>query len=595
MRLVRHPLALPLVAALLALPGVAALPSLHAPDAQALPAHPPVALPAAPVAAPTADAPAPAAPAAAAPGSYAIEFHCPDPANAALAPAQNKRCPMDVFDAEDVLSQPVLLVDPKNPDYVAFNAMHGGHGVPAPTGPPLPDAAARDNLVHQPHTTWYSANGGAQWSDNPYYASPGLGGAPGAAVYGIDNAAILDEHGHAVLSSLYAYRNDTNAPLQYAMVNRMADRVNRPVDYANNYVRLDARHPGEAIPKVFLASDPRSHQVAAFWLAVDANRTGFIDLAHARTTGGSAWGRVAASQRIGPCTDMSNPLGVNGRVFVGCFAAPGLAEKGANITRGSLQMYAFDPATWNRTYIGPAPFSAPSNAVLASAEELKAGAMVLAGGGLDREGRPTIRVAFGGEGAHWTNPADYSRDISDPVAYATYGSPIEERVNAVAFAARDSTVHLITMERYRATGSGLEAQVPYTKEYAVVHATGRFLGKFALAYGDPQSAPSYDPRVKGLGDDVFDDQHDSIVVVPTKSGDRLFTGFGDHGLVRFAEVVEDNPPPGGFFPYSPVVPIPTPLPAANPAMVGAVAGALSTSLLAALAAARNKKAAEVTA
>jgi hypothetical protein len=168
----------------------------------------------------------------------------------------------------------------------------------------------------------------------------------------------------------------------------------------------------------------------------------------------------------------------------------------------------------------------------------------------------------------------------------------------LAFVPRDGTIHFITMERYAPQQGGPLQDVgttAFSKAYNVVQATGKFLGRFDFAYGDPQARANFQPNYQGLGDEVYNDRHDSIVVVSGRSGDRIFLAFGDHGIVRFAEAREENQPPP-LFPFgAPIPPIPAAIPAANPAAVGAVAGVLSTAMLAALAAARNKKTTEATA
>jgi len=133
---------------------------------------------------------------------------------------------------------------------------------------------------------------------------------------------------------------------------------------------------------------------------------------------------------------------------------------------------------------------------------------------------------------------------------------------------------------------------PFFKTYGVAHASGHFLGAFPFGYGDPQARATYAARTQGAGDGVFADRHDDIVVLPGRGADRIFMAVGDHGYVRYAEVVEEQP----TVPIAPLGAAPPPIPAAaptvNPALVGAVAGALSLSVVGRMAASRNKKTAE---
>jgi hypothetical protein len=548
-----------------------------------------------------ADAPA----AAAAPGDYGVTFHCPARVSSDL---EDNRCPSYVLDTEDIMAQPVLMVDGKNPEWVAFNALHGGHGVRTAADPPFPTNFSRDNELHQPHTTFQTTDGGQNWDDNRYYAHI----ANKAEVFGEDNAALLDKHGRMYVSSLYSYREKgettclvadvgcttTVGPVRYAMLNWKSGTIREPFTSDVNYVEIDPRLPDSAILHNFLVYDAPSGQVAVFWLEARADGSQWIESAVTHTDGGSVWTRASERQAVAGCSGMTNPLAMYDGIYVGCYAAQGHKLPGGdNATVGQLLLYKYDPRTWDRVSTGPMPFSSPGNTILASAEGLHKGAFVAVSAGIDGHAKAYAKVAFSDRGLSWTTPKDYIQYTTDTVARQG-AQLIEERVNAAAFVAHTGTLHMILMERFAVQQGGPIQDIgttPFSKAYAVVHATGKFLGKFDFKYGDPQTRANFDAQSKGLGEDVFDDQHDSIIPLATGAGDRVFLAFGDHGYVRFAEAREDNPAPP-FFPFpAPPPAIPAALAAANPAVAGAVAGVLSTAMLAALAAARNKKTTEATA
>src|SRR5581483_8297667 len=140
--------------------------------------------------------------------SEQVEFVCP-PALAAL-PTQAVDCPTYVLDAEDLMGQPALVVDPNNVHAMSFSAIHGGRGLhPLPNDQP-PSERSRQNSVHQPHTTFVSNDGGKTWGDHPYYAPDAIdpkmcGSVRASSLYGEDNAAVIDPRGKVVLCALYAY------------------------------------------------------------------------------------------------------------------------------------------------------------------------------------------------------------------------------------------------------------------------------------------------------------------------------------------------------------------------------------------------------
>ena len=98
---------------------------------------------------------------------------------------------------------------------------------------------------------------------------------------------------------------------------------------------------------------------------------------------------------------------------------------------------------------------------------------------------------------------------------------------------------------------------------------------------------------QGVGEDIFQDLHDDILVWTDPEGrGREFVAFGDYGFVRFAEVGEENAIPFAFPPTVGTPPIPAPTAGINPAVVGAVAGSLAMAMAARMALAKKKRTAE---
>lgn len=520
---------------------------------------------------------------------YTLDFRCPPMVSSDI---EDARCPAYVLDTEDIMSQGVLLVDPRTPSLIAFNALHGAPGARLPTAPPPASEISRDNAIHQPHTTFQSQDGGKAWVDNRYYTRlPETY----AEVFGEDNAAALDHQGRITLASLYAFRKESGDPLSYTFLIWKAGRINVPVEYDNDWIRLDPREAGAEVRAPSLVFDGNTHRMSLFWLEGPAG-AGHIQGAWTNVDEGSVWERYPESSVLGPCSDITNAVESSDRIYIGCFAAEGYVLPDVGGTNGDLLIHRFDPATGNQTFQGVAPLAAPSNAVLASAEAWSKHGLAVAGAGVDGP-LPALRVSMGVAGKDWSATANLGERFTDRLSpNRTSATLIEARVTAAAYVSVSGTVHFLYQERY-ATQSGDASTLaptgpgPFFKTYGVSHGGG-FLGRFDFGHGDPQARVTYGARTAGSNDGVFGDRHDSIVVVGGTVQQRIFMAAGDHGYERIAEVIEDNQPtPLPPFPAT-AAPFPAPIPAINPAVVGAVAGALALSIVARMAAARNKKAAE---
>ncbi|HUR61964.1 MAG TPA: hypothetical protein VM286_06330 [Candidatus Thermoplasmatota archaeon] len=537
---------------------------------------------------------------------YSVTFTCPPTVVSSAAPSsapdlgqQATVCPAPVPDYEDVMAQPVLVVG-RDPSLLAFNALHGGSGIRAATQDPQPTPHSRDNLVHQPHTTFTTTDRGAIWKDNPYgsplgtehQSSPPLlpitpPTSTGPEVFGEDNAMVLDARGELTIASLYSMREERGAPVQYRIVAWDMGRLGDALDYARGYATIAPTDPDARVDSLRATDVPSVRETLLAWRETGADGKAWLQVAHrAQEDGGAQWALMDAGQRIGPCSGISNPLALDGVVYVACIAAKGYPGIG-NI--GQVQVHAIDPGNWTSRRVSAPPLVAVTSVALVSADGLRDGAMLAAGSGI-REGRAVALVTAGIRGADWGRANDYGRDVSEASAHPG-ARLIEARINALAFVASSSTVHMVFMERFDVQGTG--GQQEFAKTYDVAQASGRFLGKFPIAYGDPNNRPAFPPTTVGVTSEDFDDAHDSIVVSHDRSGkDRTFLAFGDYGNVRFAEVVEVGPPVPAFPPVGPVAAIPTLAASTSPVLVGAVAGTLSTAAVMRFALAKSKKSVE---
>lgn len=541
-------------------------------------------------------------------GGYGVTFVCPPIVSSDAAPQSvpspsqaAPTCPAYIFDAEDVMAQPRLVVDGRDPGLLAFNALHGGSGIRAPTQDPQPTPRSRDNAVHQPHTTFVSTDKGADWQDHRY-ASPlatthesqpplPIPLTPPTQtsnqVFGEDNAMVADRHGKLTIASLYSVRDQAGGPVRFRVVAWREGRIGDALDYDRGYVVLSPTDANATIDSLNAVDVPEAHQTVLAWRETGSDGKAWLQVAHLpQDDGGAQWTLLDRAQRIGPCAAVSNPIDSQGVLYVGCLPAAGYAGAPA---KGQAQMHEVFPGNWTSQRIGPTPVLGATSLTLASADALSHGMMVLAGGGI-REGAPEALLAVGVKGAAWGHLHDYGPQMTDLPAHV--GTPLlEVRINALDVLGASGTVHFLYMERYSVQGSS--GQQEFAKEYGVATANGRFLGKFGLNYGDPQARMAISPQVTGASGEDFNDQHDSIVTVHDRTGkERTFVAFGDYGAVRFAEVVEVQPPPLVIPPLSAPVAIPTLAASTSPALVGAAAGALSAAAVLRAALAKSKKAVE---
>jgi hypothetical protein len=510
---------------------------------------------------------------------YDLRFECPPVATRDTGlpaePGQDAptACPAYVLDAEDILAQPDLAVDGRDNLQVAFHALHGGPGLATPLKDQPPSPWSRDNAVHQTHTTFQSRDGGSDWDDNRYYAPADLSSS-NAEVYGEDNAMELDDQGRITLASLYSARTEAGDEPHYAVYLWSSDRIKTTMDYSKAYVSRGVP-AGLRADSLDLAWSAGAKEMVAAWRTTgpDGPR---VHVEHGAGGQWAAWGDDRAA-RVGPCDVLSNLASVGDRVLFAC-------------AQGSdTRLWALEPDL-NVTDLGLAPVHAMTSLRLASAEGLRDGGIVL-GGAAAREGRSVVVLVWGVAGADWSRPAEVGPSVTQ-VGQHGGAQLVDARMTALAVKASSGTAHFLVQEQY-AGGQAADARI-FGKAYGVMQSTGRFLGTFALGYGDPQSRANVPATIGGTDPAAFHDAHDSFAVVRGKTGEeRLFVAFGDYGYVRFAEVKEVEPPVPTFPALPAAAAIPATTAATSPALVAAAAGALSMAAVSRIVLARSKKSVEV--
>lgn len=518
-------------------------------------------------------------------GNYRIHFDCPERMGGTPGEEQLAGCPLYVLDEEDIMSQPRILVDPKNPRWIGFNALHGGHGTQTPPAPAPPSERSRWNDLHQPHTTFQSVFGGADWSsgggeevegDNRYYA-PGPLKAENRTIYGEDNAAVLDSSGNVHLASLYAYRDSTDTDYRYAVATWKGHRLNEPVLYgedllirfADGYNKIDNLH---------ILHVRETNWIVVLWRETSTNATGvagspsWINGMYTKAGTGARWQSLTPEQQIPGCRGISKPIGQEGRVYVGCYPEKGNRNAAANSR--NLQIYAIDTKSWTTNFISDAPIDAGTPILV---DRGNAHMAVLAAS-LNEQGDAVVKVAYGIQGGDWKDLKDYGPDFAK-ARLAVAPELLEVRITAAAYAKHTGYLHVLYQERYKADVTDVAHLGPKSlfKTYGVIRPDQGFQGYFDLTFGRHEPRLYFDLDYQGgLEEGIFHDLHDDIFVWshPKTKREQIFTVFGDYGFVRFGEIVEENPVIGlPLFP--PQVP-PTPLaaPGTNSLLQGAAAAAV---------------------
>lgn len=529
------------------------------------------------------------------PEDFGVTFVCPDVSNSTQAALG---CPLYILDVEDIMGQPRLMVDGREDGWYAFHALHGGIGGHTNVANDAPPSnQSRMDQLHQPHTVFRTIDHWKTPEDNRYH-SPWYGADKSEydRIYGEDNAAALDGEGRMFVGSLYAYRNDAETDFQYVVIAWKHNRINYEPDWTSHYKVLPAAAPGNAIDSLHAVHVPESDRDVLLWRetassALDAPVAGAdswirVAVSPAGTT--TAWTLQERAASVGPCQLISNPVAIGGLVYVACLPGEGYDVPGVDAR--FYQIHAIDPVALTSRHVALVPL-ASGRAVLAHrfGDE-----MILATGSASGTSNvPTVRFALGNPSEpRWRATfLDAGPQLTNQTADRAKITVVDAAVQALAIAPESRNVHLIYRERHRydEAGIGRIGLPEIYKSFAVLDPQAdRVLKVSDLQVGAAQTRVHFDPQYQGLGDGIFNDQHDDIVVVDTPRGPREFIAFGDYGYVRFAEVDEINPVLAVPLVANPPPPLPAANPGMDPATVGAIAGTLAAAMSLRLLAARRK-------
>lgn len=507
---------------------------------------------------------------------YQLAFDCPDAGTDGEA-----SCPYYVLDENDALSQPILMVDPGDRSLMAWNAMHGGHGLHPGPNDEAPTNRSRDNGVHQPHTTFRTTDGGGTWEDMPYYAPAGVDDED-RQVHGVNNAATMDSKGRIYLASLYAYREsagplETPGDFKFAVGLWKAGRATQPVDYTVNNIVIDSGNDGEnAIDAIDAIAVPDANRVIVMWRESPGDGTPFLRGVWTKTGGGAQWETLGQQESLlGPCTTTSEPLVFNGSIYIGCRPAPG----------DPLEIHTINATDGTATPRGEVNTSLNQ---LQLVQRSPVGHMGLVASGLEG-GTPSVELSYGLLGENWTAPTD----IADELTFDAPGGLAEARVTAAEVRPETGNLHLIYMERHRQDQPAGQGAAEYRKVFASVRGTEMLASEEFQMSQLTQAPIGATPGREDM--DIFSDLQDGIVVWedPQTGEEKEFVAFGDHGYVRFGQVIIENPPPPIALVGNPITPTAVASGTSTSVLYAVGAGALSLAMVARMLYSRSETTTEV--
>jgi hypothetical protein len=300
-------------------------------------------------------------------GSRDFEFVCPQgaggfPRPGSLGTPATPGCPMRFRDEGNSLVNSAVVVDPTDPNRVAIASLHG---FAAPDGPR--DYSRKSGT----HTTHTSLDGGRTWGDQFQQSSY----QPTNSAFGADADVTIDSSGQLYIAHLFdnpSVGGGYNSVIQLHRARLDAldpyegyDSPWTPLQRAPSTISLvhlshvpswagAAEEPvtGDSGPRTMGdLADPNApatqERVIAVWHASahEPQATGlpeWIDAAWTGTQSVNEWRQLAAGNRIGPCSDASNPVAWQGKAYVACVVAAGYtAREGARI--GEVDLWSIDP------------------------------------------------------------------------------------------------------------------------------------------------------------------------------------------------------------------------------------------------------------
>lgn len=491
---------------------------------------------------------APAAEAAKGPAGYEIELSCPsdetygDPREGYLY----EGCPQRARDEADLLGQPVFVVDPKDPDRVAFHSLHGSHDRDGPSD------HSRDG---QTHTVFASTDHGVHWSDNPY--TPSDAGLDAEESYGQYAAAAVDGDGRLHLASLYATRQDEASPLRWTLATWRLPGITSVED-------------SEAFSGATLLDAPNGSRIRTPWLVRAGGVNGTVTLTwwegagddgaiRAATAVDGSYRRLNLTGAAAPCADGSNAASHDGLVYVAC-RRPG----------GALDLLEIEPRTGRVTVAGTIGLPAGDPHLAVGAEGQTAVASIRVA-----DGNVEASLAFGWSGSRW-GPV---RQVGDALTNASDERVLDAGIQAMRIRPRSGALHVVYMERTPPSDDVTSpvtsrTESGYAKRLAVFHPSHGPVTQLDLPVGNALARDDVE-WVSDANRDAFRGRRDSLTLFPGQDGTvREIVAYGDTGVIGYAHVLED---PGDLAAPAPPPAPTTPNPVVDPAGAATSSAAGTTS------------------
>ena len=517
-----------------------------------------------------------------APGSREIEFVCPRPQDGVQELRTSAMhvvytCPMRIYDFAVAMNQGWLfgnidLALGPTPEEVAFFTLHGG---PVRDGP---SPYSRDSLTHSIFST---ATMGIDWTDSWTAA-----GYPSQAHLGEWSSGAFTPDGSVVAAFTWARRDGSDSLVRVMKLPGVQDSRSYMSLYEEQFhefagdpgMRIEHAHAafvagadtGLDAPRPARFGDPADNGTKPGAVALVFQQTpqgkvgdplaeGFIDAAwtHAGPSNSAKdWVRLPREDRIGPCSDSSDPVAWAGRVYVACVVAPGYdARRGARV--GDIDVWSFQPGANGTRLEGHADIAGDEPRLAATPD----GYFALAASRLVAEQQVDVRVAVGWHGGRWQ---EVGRGLGPLLHRGMGGHPMHSaQVTAVAVTEDTRTVFLVYKEFHDvppegAVHPGDPGQVrlmPYRKFAVTLDACEAPIAGAEFVLGT--SPDLYQRQAYEMNPGVFDDRRDGLEVRRMPDGQELvFFAVGDYGAAQYGAMVGTSGAAGGTCAFTPAVPEP---------------------------------------
>lgn len=519
--------------------------------------------------------------------AYSVAFVCPQGVdnNDRVTETVRVTCPYRIYDEDDALGSPTLVVDPTAARNVAVASLHGGGDAQGQT------PRSRGNTGSGLFTVFTSTDAGYNWQDQPSWTAYPPQHVPGAPANGEHLTAAIDYAGRVYGAAVYSTRDASTDPwgnrmllwkwrdiaqeIEWGRASKPVATLAWPVTVTDaSLTYLPSRdsplfheppydRPGghrlanetEAPAPSGDAPAAEREWTVATWLesaarpGVDlAGKASRVRAAWTGTDDDERWDTLATNMSVGPCSSVSNGVAWDGAVYVACVVADAKAyNHRSRVHEGDVDLWRIDPARDAAEFVSTASIVGAAHLKLAASSD---GRFVLAAVDRLAGGRVRLDLAFGWFGAHWnplTGLGDLVRTTNEPL--------VDVRIQALDYERTTRLVHLVYQEVYPPVESSLAKQNPlaphatqfYKSLVSINECTGLLAAPLDLRVGYVRTyTPSFDPSLNvrpNTNLTLFDDLVDGLTLVPdAEKGQREFIGFGDLGTINFAEVVSRDVP-----------------------------------------------------